>query len=183
MLCDAKCFADALTKRGADVFDVGVLLANVVVGAAGIRAIIRNRLIACTIGARGGQRRERRALHQAVDRHGGVAERVGCGCGGADVDHHRYEPRCWCDGGLLGYWCDGGCVDVRRCHDAAGERHGDARRERDVVRELAQNENVLNEPVSRVMTSDVIIARPGDDAKAVSKTMTVRRLSQMDDDS
>ena len=51
--------------------------------------------------------------------------------------------------------------------------------ERDVVRELAKNENVLNEPVSRVMTSDVIIARPGDDTKAVSKTMTVKRFRHL----
>ena len=51
--------------------------------------------------------------------------------------------------------------------------------ERDIVRELAKNENVLNEPVSRVMTSDVIIARPGDDTKAVSKTMTVRRFRHL----
>jgi CBS domain-containing protein len=51
--------------------------------------------------------------------------------------------------------------------------------ERDVVRELAKNENVLNEPVSRVMTSDVIIARPSDDTKAVSKTMTVRRFRHL----
>jgi len=51
--------------------------------------------------------------------------------------------------------------------------------ERDVVRELAKNENVLNEPVSRVMTSDVIIARPGDDTRAVSKTMTVRRFRHL----
>ena len=51
--------------------------------------------------------------------------------------------------------------------------------ERDVVRELAKNESVLNEPVSRVMTVDVIIARPGDDTKAVSKTMTVRRFRHL----
>ena len=51
--------------------------------------------------------------------------------------------------------------------------------ERDVVRELAKNENVLNEPVSRVMTSDVIIARPGDDIKAVSQTMTVKRFRHL----
>ena len=51
--------------------------------------------------------------------------------------------------------------------------------ERDVVRELAKNENVLNEPISRVMTSDVIIARPGDDTKAVSKTMTVKRFRHL----
>lgn len=51
--------------------------------------------------------------------------------------------------------------------------------ERDIVRELARNENVLNEPVSRVMTIDVIIARPGDDTKAVSKTMTVKRFRHL----
>ncbi len=51
--------------------------------------------------------------------------------------------------------------------------------ERDVVRELAKNENVLNEPIGRIMTSDVIIARPGDDLKAVSKTMTVRRFRHL----
>jgi CBS domain-containing protein len=51
--------------------------------------------------------------------------------------------------------------------------------ERDIVRELAQNENVLSEPISRVMTSDVIIARPGDDTRAVSKTMTVKRFRHL----
>ncbi len=51
--------------------------------------------------------------------------------------------------------------------------------ERDVVRELAQNEKVMSEPVSRVMTVDVIIARPGDDTRAVSKTMTVRRFRHL----
>ena len=51
--------------------------------------------------------------------------------------------------------------------------------ERDIIRELAQNDRVLNEPVSRVMTRDVIIARPGDDTKAVSKTMTVRRFRHL----
>jgi CBS domain-containing protein len=51
--------------------------------------------------------------------------------------------------------------------------------ERDVIRELAQNDQVLSEPVSRVMTRDVIIARPGDDSKAVSKTMTVRRFRHL----
>jgi CBS domain-containing protein len=51
--------------------------------------------------------------------------------------------------------------------------------ERDVIRELVQNDQVLSQPVSRVMTSDVIIARPGDDTKAVSKTMTVRRFRHL----
>ncbi len=51
--------------------------------------------------------------------------------------------------------------------------------ERDVVRELAKSEQVLNEPVSRIMTSDVVLARPGDDTKAVSKTMTDRRFRHL----
>jgi CBS domain-containing protein len=51
--------------------------------------------------------------------------------------------------------------------------------ERDVVRELAKNEDVLNEPASRVMTVDVIIARPSDDTRAVSKTMTVKRFRHL----
>ena len=51
--------------------------------------------------------------------------------------------------------------------------------ERDVMRELAQNEQRSERTVSRVMTSDVIIARPGDDIKAVSKTMTVRRFRHL----
>ena len=51
--------------------------------------------------------------------------------------------------------------------------------ERDIVRELAKNDHVLNQPVSRVMTIDVIIARPSDDTKAVSKTMTVKRFRHL----
>jgi CBS domain-containing protein len=51
--------------------------------------------------------------------------------------------------------------------------------ERDIVRMLAENANVLSEPVSRAMTADVIIARPGDDTKAVSKTMTVQRFRHL----
>jgi CBS domain-containing protein len=51
--------------------------------------------------------------------------------------------------------------------------------ERDIIRELVKNDQVLGEAVSRVMTSDVIIARPGDDTKAVSKTMTVQRFRHL----
>ena len=51
--------------------------------------------------------------------------------------------------------------------------------ERDIVRELARNDHVLNEPVSHIMTVDLIIARPGDDTKAVSKTMTVKRFRHL----
>ena len=51
--------------------------------------------------------------------------------------------------------------------------------ERDVVRELAKSEQILNEPISRIMTRDVVLARPGDDTKAVSKTMTDRRFRHL----
>jgi CBS domain-containing protein len=51
--------------------------------------------------------------------------------------------------------------------------------ERDVIRELAKNENVLNEQVSRVMTVDVIIARPSDETRVVSNTMTVKRFRHL----
>ncbi len=51
--------------------------------------------------------------------------------------------------------------------------------ERDVVRELSKNENVLNEPIGRIMTSDVIIAHPNDDLKAISQTMTLKRFRHL----
>ena len=51
--------------------------------------------------------------------------------------------------------------------------------ERDVIRLLTQNDNALDELVNRVMTRDVIIARPGDDTRAVSKTMTVGRFRHL----
>ena len=51
--------------------------------------------------------------------------------------------------------------------------------ERDIIRAAAQNEAVFGEPVRSIMTSDVIIARPSDDTKAVSNTMTVRRFRHL----
>jgi len=51
--------------------------------------------------------------------------------------------------------------------------------ERDIVNAAAQNEALFGEAVRTVMTSDVIIARPGDDTKAVSKTMTVGRFRHL----
>ncbi|HSD84843.1 MAG TPA: CBS domain-containing protein [Anaerolineae bacterium] len=51
--------------------------------------------------------------------------------------------------------------------------------ERDVMRLIAQNENALQEPVNRVMTREVIIARPTDDTRVVSKTMTVGRFRHL----
>jgi CBS domain-containing protein len=51
--------------------------------------------------------------------------------------------------------------------------------ERDIIREAAQNEALFGRPVSSIMTRDVIVARPGDDLKAVEKTMTERRFRHL----
>ncbi len=51
--------------------------------------------------------------------------------------------------------------------------------ERDVVRAAAKNEALFAEQVATIMTSDVIIARPSDDAKVVSQTMTVNRFRHL----
>ena len=62
--------------------------------------------------------------------------------------------------------------------DAAGHPIGIVS-ERDIVNAVARNEALFGEPVQTIMTRDVIIARPGDDTKAVSKTMTVRRFRHL----
>jgi CBS domain-containing protein len=62
--------------------------------------------------------------------------------------------------------------------DAAGHPVGIVS-ERDIVNAVARNETLFGEPVQTIMTRDVIIARPGDDTKAVSKTMTVRRFRHL----
>ena len=51
--------------------------------------------------------------------------------------------------------------------------------ERDIIRAAAQNETLFGEPVSSIMTTNVIFARPGDDLKAVEKTMTERRFRHL----
>jgi CBS domain-containing protein len=51
--------------------------------------------------------------------------------------------------------------------------------ERDIICAAAQNETLFGLPVSDSMTTDVIIAQPGDDLKAVEKTMTERRLRHL----
>jgi len=51
--------------------------------------------------------------------------------------------------------------------------------ERDIVNAVARNELLFSEPVRTIMTSDLIIAHPGDDTKAVSKTMTIRRFRHL----
>ena len=48
--------------------------------------------------------------------------------------------------------------------------------ERDIVREAARNEGVFAQPVSALMTRNVVIGAPQDDAQAVAHTMTERRI-------
>jgi CBS domain-containing protein len=48
--------------------------------------------------------------------------------------------------------------------------------ERDIVREAARNEGVFAQPVSALMTRDVVIGAPQDDVQAVAHTMTDRRI-------
>ena len=62
--------------------------------------------------------------------------------------------------------------------DAAGKPIG-ILSERDIIRAAAQNEALFDAAVSTIMTSDVIIARPGDDVRAVEKTMTERRFRHL----
>jgi CBS domain-containing protein len=51
--------------------------------------------------------------------------------------------------------------------------------ERDIVNAVARNEAQFGESVQTIMTTDVIIAQPGDDLKAVSQTMTVNRFRHL----
>lgn len=57
--------------------------------------------------------------------------------------------------------------------------------ERDIVRWAAQNEDVFAQPVSRVMTRDVVVGLPQDDIMSVAHVMTERRFRHLpivDDD-
>lgn len=57
--------------------------------------------------------------------------------------------------------------------------------ERDIVRWAAQNEDVFAQPVSRVMTGDVVVGLPQDDIMSVAHVMTERRFRHLpivDDD-
>lgn len=51
--------------------------------------------------------------------------------------------------------------------------------ERDIIRAAAQNEALFGDPVSRIMTTDVIVAHPGDDLRAVENTMTIKRFRHL----
>lgn len=51
--------------------------------------------------------------------------------------------------------------------------------ERDIVRQLARNENLFLNPVSTLMTTNVITAMPQDDLKSVANTMTEKRIRHL----
>jgi CBS domain-containing protein len=51
--------------------------------------------------------------------------------------------------------------------------------ERDVVRAAARSEHVFAEPVSALMTKNVILGLPQDDLASVSNTMTERRVRHL----
>ncbi|HXG04835.1 MAG TPA: CBS domain-containing protein [Candidatus Binatia bacterium] len=51
--------------------------------------------------------------------------------------------------------------------------------ERDIVRGLAREEQVLGRPVSAIMTREVIIGSPQDDLRTVGHTMTERRIRHL----
>jgi CBS domain-containing protein len=51
--------------------------------------------------------------------------------------------------------------------------------ERDIVRQLARNEELFADPVSSIMTRHVITGMPQDDLKSVAKTMTEKRIRHL----
>jgi CBS domain-containing protein len=51
--------------------------------------------------------------------------------------------------------------------------------ERDVVRSLVRDENILPRSVASIMTRDVILGTPQDDLMAVGITMTERRIRHL----
>jgi CBS domain-containing protein len=61
----------------------------------------------------------------------------------------------------------------------AGERPSGILSERDIVRTLVRAEAVLDWPVSRIMTRDVIVGAPEDDVLTVGHTMVERRIRHL----
>lgn len=51
--------------------------------------------------------------------------------------------------------------------------------ERDIVRELARQEEIFTRPVHTVMTKNVITGVPQDDLKSVANTMTEKRIRHL----
>ena len=61
----------------------------------------------------------------------------------------------------------------------ASERPSGILSERDIVRTLVRAEAVLDWPVSRIMTRDVIVGAPEDDVLSVGHTMVERRIRHL----
>jgi CBS domain-containing protein len=51
--------------------------------------------------------------------------------------------------------------------------------ERDIIRHIARDEQALGQPISAIMTSDVITGRQQDDLQSVMATMTERRFRHL----
>lgn len=51
--------------------------------------------------------------------------------------------------------------------------------ERDIIREAARREGVFSQPVSQVMTRDVMTGLPQDDLRSVTHTMTENRFRHL----
>jgi CBS domain-containing protein len=60
-----------------------------------------------------------------------------------------------------------------------GERPVGVMSERDVVRALARDEKVLAQPISTIMTREVVVGSPQDDLLTVGHTMTERRIRHL----
>jgi CBS domain-containing protein len=61
----------------------------------------------------------------------------------------------------------------------ASERPSGILSERDIVRTLVRAEAVLDWPVSRIMTREVIVGAPEDDVLSVGHTMVERRIRHL----
>lgn len=61
----------------------------------------------------------------------------------------------------------------------ASERPSGILSERDIVRALVRAEAVLDWPVSRIMTREVIVGAPEDDVLSVGHTMVERRIRHL----
>ncbi len=51
--------------------------------------------------------------------------------------------------------------------------------ERDIVRQLARHEDLFTDPVSTIMTKNLITGMPQDDLKSVANTMTEKRIRHL----
>lgn len=51
--------------------------------------------------------------------------------------------------------------------------------ERDIIRAVARDEAIFGQPVSQLMTKNVVVGSPGDDLESVMRTMTERRFRHL----